>query len=91
MGADNTVIVILRDADGNPVTGARVQLQTNMQIMDMGTASKASQNQGTSATYVADFTPGEAFSMSGDWVITLIIQRPGQLSVQAQFVVLLAV
>lgn len=90
VGSDNAVIVMLKDASGNPVTSAHVQLSTNMQLMDMGTTTKTGQSQSNSATYVADFAPDEAFLMSGNWVISLTIQRPGQPEVHAQFVVLLA-
>lgn len=90
VGSDNAVVVMLKDNSGNSVTGAHVQLTTNMQLMDMGTTSKTGQSQQNSATYVADFTPDEAFSMGGNWVITLTIQRSGQSEVRAQFVMLLA-
>lgn len=90
VGSDNAVIVMLKDASGNSVTNAHVQLSTNMQLMDMGTTTKTGQSQSNSATYVADFAPDEAFSMGGNWVISLTIQRPGQPEVHTQFVVLLA-
>jgi methionine-rich copper-binding protein CopC/putative copper export protein len=90
VGAVNTVVVMLKDSGGNSVTGAHVQLRTNMQLMDMGTTTKSGQSQSNSATYVADFAPDEAFSMGGNWLIILTIRRPGHPDVHAQFVVTLA-
>ncbi|HEV2580304.1 MAG TPA: copper resistance protein CopC [Ktedonobacteraceae bacterium] len=85
----NFVTVILKDTDGSSVTNARVQLRTNMQIMDMGTATKAAQGQAGNSSYTASFTPDEAFSMLGTWVISLTIQQTGQPAAQTQFFVTL--
>ncbi len=85
----NSVIVVLKDSNGNPVSNARVQISTNMQLMDMGTASKLVQGQNGNPVYTATFSPDEAFSMEGPWVIDLVIQQPGQAQVRAQFFVAL--
>jgi copper transport protein len=85
----NAVIVMLKDRGGNPITNARVQFRTNMQLMDMGTASRDVQGQNGNPVYTATFSPDEAFDMDGIWIIDLVIQQPGQAQVQAQFFVTL--
>lgn len=87
----NSVIVMLKDSNGNPVTNARVQISTNMQLMDMGTASRLVQGKNGNPVYTATFNPDEAFSMEGTWVIDLVIQQPGQPQVRAQFFVALTI
>jgi len=84
---DNTVIVMLNDTSGNPVTDAQVQINTNMELMDMGTAHATM--QGGQATYIHTFGKDEAFSMFGLWDIRLKIQRPNQAPVQVTFQVTL--
>jgi methionine-rich copper-binding protein CopC/putative copper export protein len=85
----NVVVVTLKDSSGNPVTNASVRFSTNMELMDMGTAIKDVRGQSGNATYVATFSPDEAFSMAGTWVIILAIQQPGHAPVQAQFLMTL--
>jgi methionine-rich copper-binding protein CopC/putative copper export protein len=87
VGVANTVIVTINDRSGNPVTDAQVQLTTNMQIMDMGTARKTI--AGGNPIYIATFGKQESFSMAGVWVIGVQIQRPGQSPVQTTFQVTL--
>jgi methionine-rich copper-binding protein CopC/putative copper export protein len=87
VGDANTVIVTINDRSGNPVTNAQVQLTTNMQIMDMGTARKTI--AGGNPVYIATFSKQESFSMAGVWVIGVRIQRPGQSPVQVTFPVTL--
>jgi hypothetical protein len=84
----NTVTVTLRDASGRPVTDAQVLLDTNMQIMDMGTTRKTI--SGGNPAYVAVFANGEGFSMSGPWNILVRIQRPNQQPVQVSFQVMVS-
>jgi putative copper export protein len=84
---DNTVIVTIMDSHGNPVTDAQVQLSTNMEIMDMGTAHATV--KGGSPTYIVTFNKDAAFSMLGEWDITLRITRPNQPPVQTVFKVML--
>jgi len=83
----NTVVVTINDSNGNPVTDAQVQLTTNMELMDMGTAHVTV--QGGNPTYIALFGNDEAFSMVGVWDITVHIQRPKQAPVQTVFKVTL--
>jgi len=85
----NKVIVSITDAKGKAVTNAKVQLISNMQTMDMGTAIKAATTQGT--TYVANFAPGESFSMSGLWNLEIRFQVPGQAAQKASFQVTVGV
>ncbi len=83
-GYANTVIVTMLDSSGKPVTNAKVQLTTNMQVMDMGTSSATV--SGGNPTYIATFGRNTtAFSMTGLWNITLNIQRPGQPALQTTF------
>jgi len=83
----NTVIVTINDSSGNPVTDAQVQLRTNMELMDMGTAQATV--KGGNPTYIAPFSKDAAFSMFGVWDIAVRIQRPNQAPVQALFKVTL--
>jgi hypothetical protein len=84
----NTVTVTLRDASGRPVKGAQVRLDTNMQIMNMGTTHKTV--SGGNPAYVAVFANGEGFSMSGLWDIIVRVQLPNQQPVQALFQVMVS-
>jgi methionine-rich copper-binding protein CopC/putative copper export protein len=84
----NTVIVTINDNSGNPVTDAQVQLSTNMELMNMGTAQASV--KGGNPTYIATFSKDAAFSMFGVWDIAVRIQRPNQAPVQAIFKVTLA-
>jgi len=82
------VKVTLRDASGRPVKGAQVQLDTDMQIMNMGTTHKTV--SGGNPAYVAVFANGEGFSMSGLWDIIVRVQLPNQQPVQALFQVMVS-
>ena len=84
----NTVTVTLRDSSGRPVTDAQVQLDTNMQIMNMGVTHKTI--SGGNPAYVAVFANGEGFSMSGLWDIIVRIQRPNQQPAQVSFQVMVS-
>ncbi len=83
----NTVIVTINDSSGNPVTDAQVQLRTNMELMNMGTAQTTV--KGGNPTYIATFNKDAAFSMFGVWDIAVRIQRPNQAPVQSLFKVTL--
>jgi putative copper export protein/methionine-rich copper-binding protein CopC len=83
----NTVVITINDSDGNPVTDAQVQLRTNMELMDMGTAHATV--KGGNPTYIAVFDKDAAFSMSGVWDIGVHIERPNQTPVQTVFKVTL--
>ncbi len=84
----NTVIVTMNDASGLPVTNAQVQLRTSMELMNMGTAQTTV--KGGNPTYIATFDKDAAFSMFGRWDIALVIQRPGQPTLQTTFTVTLS-
>jgi hypothetical protein len=65
-----------------------VLLDTDMQIMDMGTTRKTI--SGGNPAYVAVFANGEGFSMRGLWNILVRIQRPNQQPVQVSFQVMVS-
>jgi uncharacterized membrane protein len=88
VNSNNTVIITITDSSGNPVSDAQVQVSTNMEVMDMGTAHATI--KGGNPTYIATFSSDAAFSMGGTWDISLKIQRPNQAPVQVTFQVTLA-
>jgi hypothetical protein len=74
----NTVTVQIRNRhSGQSVMNAHVMMSVNMDQMDMGTA-QATMTRGA-RTYSTTFAPYTAFSMTGIWDITLIIQQPQQV------------
>lgn len=79
----NTVIVIITDSNGAPVTDATVLLRINMTAMDMGTAHATI--KGGSATYIATFDKNTSLSMVGVWDILVTVQRPNLPPTQALF------
>ncbi len=87
-GYVNTVILNIEDARGKPVTDAQVRLTTSMQTMDMETGH--ANINGGNPLYVTTFDKRTAFSMTGPWVISVEIQRPGQASVRGTFQVVLS-
>jgi hypothetical protein len=80
---NNKLMLSINGPDGQPVTNATVQVDTNMQIMDMGTDQVTI--NGGNPTYVATFDPATAFSMAGPWSVNIRIQQPGQAVVQGTF------
>ena len=76
----------MNDSDDQPVTDARVQLSTNMEIMNMGTFHATV--SGGNPTYIATFG-NTAFSMSGLWDIVVRISRPNAATVEGTFQVML--
>ncbi len=84
----NTVIMLIDDSIGNPVTDAQVRLAVNMQNMDMGTSHALI--TGGNPVYATTFDPHQAFTMTGPWVINVEIQRPNQLAVHETFQVMLS-
>ena len=87
-GYTNTVIVTMKDtSSGDFITDAQVEITTNMEIMNMGTAHATIKSG--NPTYIATFGGDTAFSMFGVWDIRLSIQRPHQATVQALFAVTL--
>ncbi|QBD79885.1 hypothetical protein EPA93_29460 [Ktedonosporobacter rubrisoli] len=87
LNRENSVVLLITDSNGNPITDAKVSLSTNMVIMNMGTAHKTIESG--NPLYVATFDKRQAFSMAGQWSIDLTIQRPGHDSVQTRFLVML--
>ncbi len=83
----NTIILLINDSNGRPVTDAQVRLTTNMQVMDMGTESALI--DGGNPVYIATFDKGATFNMAGPWIITVEIQQPNQNAVQGTFQVML--
>lgn len=76
IGYEHTVIVLITDNKGKPVSNAQVNLVANMQLMNMG-EGRASIQQGN-PVYIATFDKRAAFNMAGLWNIKVEIQRPGQ-------------
>ncbi|WP_069804739.1 copper resistance CopC/CopD family protein [Thermogemmatispora onikobensis] len=83
VNSPNTVVIVLTDSHGQPVTNARLILAINMVLMDMGTVQQTL-NQGQPA-YVATFPPRTTFDMAGLWKLELTIERPGQAPLQTTF------
>lgn len=83
----NTVIVIITDSGGVPVTDATVLLRINMTAMDMGTAHATI--NGGSATYITTFDKNTSLSMAGVWDVLVTVERPNLPPVQALFPVTL--
>ena len=81
--AINTVILLITDRSGAPVTHATVILNSNMQIMNMGTTRKTLKSG--NPVYAATFTKSQAFNMAGVWLLGVTIQRPGHPSLQTTF------
>lgn len=71
IGQSNTLILLINDRNGKPVTDAQVQLTTNMQIMDMGTGHALI--TGGNPVYATTFDQHQAFSMGGPWTINVEI------------------
>ncbi|GHO88971.1 copper resistance CopC/CopD family protein [Dictyobacter formicarum] len=83
IGYEHTVIVLITDNKGRPVTNAQVNLVTNMQLMNMG-EGRISIPQGN-PVYIATFDKRVAFNMAGLWNIKVGIQRPGQKTLTDTF------
>lgn len=84
----NTVILLIKDNKGKPVTNAQVQLTINMQIMNMGTAHALITS--SNSVYATTFDSHQAFTMAGPWVIQVEIQQPNQQAVQDAFEVMVS-
>lgn len=83
---DNTVIVTITDASGNPVTDAQVQLTSNMEIMNMGVTGATIKSG--NPTYITVLNRDASFTMAGLWDIDLQITRPGHDVVKVKFSVM---
>ncbi|HEY4034241.1 MAG TPA: copper resistance protein CopC [Ktedonobacteraceae bacterium] len=84
----NTVIILIKDRNGKPVTDAQVQLTLSMQIMDMGTEHVLI--TGGNPVYATTIDPHRSLSMAGLWNINVEIQRSNQQAVQDTFQVMLS-
>ncbi len=85
INAANTLVVTLRDTNGNPVTDAQVQLGANMSIMDMGTTRGRMQE--SNGVYTLVLQRGEGFNMDGLWHIEIKVNRGGKEVGQGSFTV----
>ena len=65
-------VQVLSRTTQQPVTNARVTLESNMETMDMGTDQENARAQGD-GTYLASVQ----FTMSGPWQIQVIVAVPG--------------
>lgn len=83
VNAINTVVLLIADHSGNPIKNAKVIVDSNMQIMNMGTVHKIL--NGTNAVYTATFAKNESFDMAGVWLLHITIQRPRHASLQTTF------
>ncbi len=86
-GYAHIIIVAVSDSKGKPVTDAKIDLTSNMRLMDMGSAHESI--DGGTPVYIATFDKKEAFTMSGLWSIDIQIQRPKQLPLKETFEVML--
>lgn len=66
-------IQVLLNASQQPVTNARVALDSNMETMDMGTEHVEAQSQ-HNGVYLASVQ----FPMSGPWQVRVLITLPGE-------------
>ncbi len=71
---------VLMKSSQQPVTNARVTLQSDMESMDMGIDTTEARSQGD-GTYLANVQ----FSMSGLWQLSVIIAAPGAKPTNASF------
>ncbi len=83
----NTLLLLVNDSSGKPVTDAQVQMRTNMPVMDMGTSQTTF--KGGNPVYSITFEKNATFNMAGLWTVDLTIQRPNQEAVQGTFQVML--
>ncbi len=79
----NTVILLITDRSGVPITNAKVTLVSNMQVMNMGTTHKTL-NSGN-PVYAVSFAKSQAFNMTGVWLLNVTIQRSKHPSLQTNF------
>jgi hypothetical protein len=87
--ASHTVTAKVTDTrSGQPVRNVHIEISTNMEVMDMGTAQAIM--RGGTPTYTATFPQDAAFSMAGIWDIGLTIRLPKQTPVVVIFAVTLS-
>ncbi|WP_376796751.1 copper resistance protein CopC [Thermogemmatispora sp.] len=83
VNSPHTVLILLTDSRGQPVTNARISLAINMVLMDMGTVQQTL-SRGEPA-YVATFPARSTFDMAGLWKLELTIERPAQPPLRTTF------
>ncbi|HZT72456.1 MAG TPA: FixH family protein [Terriglobales bacterium] len=72
VGRDTTFSLLLRDAQGRPVSGASVRLSLAMTFMNMGQTVVQMSDRGHGL-----YTGVGAFSMGGDWDCRAIVEVGG--------------
>lgn len=79
--ADTELIIDVKDASGQPLTGAAVNLLADMMGHSMGVMQGQATEQGN-GRYAA-FVP---LSMAGNWKVTVEVRRAGELLIRQDFV-----
>lgn len=77
---DDPLTISITDAQGKPVTGAKVTASVAMTSMDMGTTHPAVKELG-GGKYAASVN----FGMAGPWRVTVAVSTPGQKPVLKSF------
>jgi len=70
---DNALTISLTDAQGKPITGAKITTSVAMTSMDMGTTHPAVTEKGG-----GKYTTTATFSMAGPWRVKVKVTPPGQ-------------
>jgi nitrogen fixation protein FixH len=70
---DNALTISITDAQGKPVTGAKITTSVAMTSMDMGTTRPAVTEKGG-----GNYTTTATFSMAGPWRVKVRVTPPGQ-------------
>jgi len=70
---DNALTISLSDAQGKPITGAKITTSVAMTSMDMGTTHPAVTEKGG-----GKYTTTATFSMAGPWRVKVKVTPPGQ-------------
>ncbi len=70
---DNALTISITDAQGKPVTGAKITTSVAMTSMDMGTSHPAVTEKGG-----GKYTATATFSMAGPWRVKVRVTPPGQ-------------
>ncbi len=77
---DNILQVTVTDAQGRPLTGAKITASVAMASMDMGTTHPAVTEKGG-----GQYTATANFSMAGPWQVKVKVTAPGQKPVLKAF------
>jgi hypothetical protein len=81
-GTDNRATLVLRDASGQPLDGATVNVQPVMTTMQMNVPPAR-----VAAAGGGKYVVHPAFSMAGPWRMDVTIARPGQPTQHVSFAV----